>query len=119
MSGHFLKLTLDENGVHGEFLCDEDGDAWCHTSCTIGCEVITDRCRATHPQASLGECQPVLFLEDAGYWYEAYIGADTEPRSGPVDFQWSDDFYVWTYLEEEEAQLNNATNTTDQEESTT
>ena len=104
MSGHFLALLLDEHGVHGEFSCDEPDTAWCHTSCTIGCEVITETCRATHPQAYHPECQPILFLEDAGYWHESYIGPDCEPHSGPVNFEWSDDYYAWRY---EETQENN------------
>ena len=97
VSGHYLALMLDEHGVHGEFGCDEPDSAPCHQWCEYGCET-----GCHHPRNTVEKCQPLELLEsDGSDWWDSYIGPDCEPRSGPIIFEWSDDYYAWRYEEQE------------------
>lgn len=101
---HRIALTLDTDGVHAEFACDEPSDARCHLTCAFGCEVCDD---ASHPREEVDYCNPIEFLDNMGLWYEQYIGEETEPRSGPIVFEWQrGEWYGWRYDDDATEQLN-------------
>jgi len=114
---HSIELSLNDEGIHAEFRCDAGEDDNCHQVCAFGCEIFDDYCVTHHPREQVDYCNPVTFMIEGGDWYESYIGEETEPRSGPITFEWtSSDWYGWRYEDEvpEDAdpQLNTAAETT-------
>lgn len=106
MTGHSIALTLDADGVHAEFDCLEPDDGWCHQTCAFGCDISDRECLENHPREQVDYCNPIEYLATGDIWYEQYIGEETEPRSGPVVFEWtSDNWYGWRY-DDADQQLN-------------
>jgi len=101
VSGHSIELTLDaDNGVRAEFVCHEQADGACHQTCSFGCEILDTECMENHPRESVPYCNPIEFLDNGGLWWEQYTGEETEPRSGPIVFEWQpSDWYGWRYAD--------------------
>lgn len=74
--------------------CDHD-EPWCWPTGTITCTAPIGKCRMD------GECQVVLFMEDAGDLINGnYKGASVYPPGwidGPVDVHWTGEGYLWSY----------------------
>lgn len=107
MSGHSIILELRSgDDVRAKFACDEGDGAKCHVACERpeceeGCHCESDD---REPQTKdWGECLIVTWLANDGpYWYESYDGDPTEPKSGPIEVNWSqtDETWLWSYAKE-------------------
>lgn len=110
MTGHSIELVLDPDGIRAEFICEVGAEGECHQTCAFGCEIWDAECMENHPRELIAYCNPIEFMTNGeNDWYELYAGGETEPRSGPIIFEWQGDWYGWRYDDAE--QLNTAAET--------
>lgn len=81
---HHLTVTIDWGGtIRWSIICDATEGAYCRMWCDEGCEYGGPE-HDEHTLRDQGACGIVPFFDDGDLIPEAYVGKETELRSGPV-----------------------------------
>lgn len=112
MSIHRIEWRIDNaSEPYARFSCSAEIGAICRSWCAVGCEEFCEsqprrlpQSDGTtvvigHPWEDSGECRIVAWLENSGTAGELYSGDDEPLRSGPIEYEWDGDAYLWQYAE--------------------
>jgi len=109
---HAITVTIEPDLVDARFACTAPPGADCRWTNGPGCECESwagpfRDAIGTYHETDDGdrhymvpsECTVLPWLENAE-WEETYRGQFGPVRSGPIDVEWNDDGYTWSYPEE-------------------